>query len=326
MRNAKPVVSIICTAYNHEKYIAQTLDGFLIQKTNFPFEIIVHEDASTDSTASIIRAYEAKYPDLFVTIYQKENQYSKKNVNIRSDIVLALVRGEYVAFCEGDDYWIDPYKLQKQVEFLEKHSDYVLIHSDCHVVNENGKYIKNIIDSNKKLLMKGKKGKITKYLVKGNYIMTLTILVKSAALFEAERRIRENDNLVANIDYTLFLELSVLGSIFFDTNKTAAYRVLAESASRSTNLEKRLEFVTKTIDISRFYCHKYSISISDNYFNRVQLSAEIKELAIRKLPKKLFYSLFMGVKSDYLNAFRLKNYYYLLILIYQYLKVNHNNE
>lgn len=115
------VVSILCTAYNHESYIRQCLDGFVMQKTNFKFEAIVHDDASTDNTASVIREYAEKYPDIIVPIYQIENQFRK--TNIYSTYLYPKSRGKYIAICEGDDYWTDPYKLQKQVDFLEANPD-----------------------------------------------------------------------------------------------------------------------------------------------------------------------------------------------------------
>ena len=96
------MVSIICTAYNHEKYIRDALDGFVSQKTNFKFEILVNDDASTDRTAEIIREYEMKYPDLMRPVYQTENQYSK-GVRISHDILIPRARGKYLAYCEGDD-------------------------------------------------------------------------------------------------------------------------------------------------------------------------------------------------------------------------------
>lgn len=119
------MVSIKCLAYNHEKYIRKTLEGFVMQKTNFRFEAIVHDDASTDGTAAIIREYAEKYPDIIKPIYETENQYSKKDGSL-TKIMHNACKGKYIAYCEGDDYWTDPYKLQKQVDFLEVHSDYVM--------------------------------------------------------------------------------------------------------------------------------------------------------------------------------------------------------
>lgn len=117
----KPVVSVCCITYNHEKYIAEALDSFLMQETDFPFEVIVRDDASPDKTANIIREYEAKYPKIIKPIYEKENGYSK---GIKAGAVTyKKAIGEYIAFCEGDDYWICKDKLQKQVDFLETNSE-----------------------------------------------------------------------------------------------------------------------------------------------------------------------------------------------------------
>lgn len=118
-------VSVICNAYNHEKYIRDALDGFVMQKTSFRFEVLIHDDASTDKTADIIREYEEKYPDLIKPVYQTENQYSKRNGVIRR-LQKSRANGKYVALCEGDDYWIDPEKLQKQYDFMESHPEYTL--------------------------------------------------------------------------------------------------------------------------------------------------------------------------------------------------------
>lgn len=121
-------VSIRCFAYNHERFIRQCLDGFVMQKADFRFEAIVHDDASTDNTAAIIREYAEKYPDIIKPIYETENQYSKHDGSL-TRIMNAHTRGKYIAMCEGDDYWTDPYKLQKQVDFLESHPDYVMCSS-----------------------------------------------------------------------------------------------------------------------------------------------------------------------------------------------------
>lgn len=122
-----PVVSIVCITFMHEKYIRQTLDGFVMQKTDFPFEILVHDDASTDDTAAIIREYEAKHPQLFRCICQTENQY-QKGISPTS-ILLRMARGEFIAICEGDDFWTNPDKLQMQVDILRAHPE---CYGCCH--------------------------------------------------------------------------------------------------------------------------------------------------------------------------------------------------
>lgn len=133
-------VSIRCFAYNHERFIRQCLDGFVMQKADFRFEAIVHDDASTDNTAAIIREYAEKYPDIIKPIYETENQYSKHDGSL-TRIMNAHTRGKYVAMCEGDDYWTDPYKLQKQVDFLESHPDYVMCSHLFDVYNERNKQL-----------------------------------------------------------------------------------------------------------------------------------------------------------------------------------------
>lgn len=132
-------VSIYCLAYNHKNYISTALDSFLMQKTNFNFRIIVHDDASTDGTADILREYASKYPEKLVVILQKENQYSK-GTRIISEYIIPRCKGKYVAVCEGDDYWIDDQKLQKQYDYMESHPNcYLCAHSGLSVDAETKK-------------------------------------------------------------------------------------------------------------------------------------------------------------------------------------------
>lgn len=138
---AKPLVSICCITYNHEPYIRECLDGFLMQKTDFDFEILIHDDASTDKTADIIREYELKYPEIINPIYQTENQYSK-GVRPINKFNFERAQGKYIAMCEGDDYWTDPLKLQKQVDFLDEHPEYVLSCHNYKTLDFDGKTLK----------------------------------------------------------------------------------------------------------------------------------------------------------------------------------------
>lgn len=124
-KNNQIMVSIICCAYNHEKFIKNTLDGFINQKTDFLYEILIHDDASTDNTSLIIKEYETKYPNLIKPIYQTENQFSK-GIGVSTTYQYPRISGKYVAFCEGDDCWIDENKLQKQVDCLEKETECVM--------------------------------------------------------------------------------------------------------------------------------------------------------------------------------------------------------
>ena len=123
-RNGQEImVSICCITYNQEAYIRNALDGFLSQKTNFLYEILIHDDASTDRTADIIREYAARYPDRIKPVLQTENQYSKGLTNISGTFNFPRAKGRYIAMCEGDDYWTDDGKLQMQVDYMEAHPD-----------------------------------------------------------------------------------------------------------------------------------------------------------------------------------------------------------
>lgn len=125
------MVTVRCCTFNQARYIRSCLDGFVMQKTNFRFEAIVHDDASTDGNADIIREYAEKYPDIIKPILETENQYSKHDGSL-GRIMDSHTHGKYVAWCEGDDYWIDPQKLQKQVDFLETHPDYSMCWTDAY--------------------------------------------------------------------------------------------------------------------------------------------------------------------------------------------------
>lgn len=138
MDDNKILLSIRCLVYNHEPFLRQCLDGFVMQKTNFRFEAIVHDDASTDGSAAIIREYAEKYPDIIKPIYETENQYSKHDGSL-GRIMNAACKGKYIAVCEGDDYWIDPLKLQKQVDFMESHPDYSMCFHRARIENETSK-------------------------------------------------------------------------------------------------------------------------------------------------------------------------------------------
>ena len=130
MDNQDIKVTIRCITYNQKDYIRQCLDGFVMQRTNFRFEAIVHDDASTDGTDEIVREYAEKYPDIIKPIFETENQYSKHDGSL-GRIMNAHTRGQYVAFCEGDDYWTDPLKLQKQADFLDANPQCSLTYHAC---------------------------------------------------------------------------------------------------------------------------------------------------------------------------------------------------
>ncbi|MCI3946244.1 glycosyltransferase [Pseudomonas syringae] len=133
-----PLLSIVCPAYNQEAFIAQALDSFLSQQTRFTYEILINDDASTDGTARIIAQYAERYPTIIRPFYQQVNQYSQGLPCVPG--LFAKARGRYIAYCEADDYWTDPCKLQLQVDFLERHPDCVITYHDAFAFDENGQY------------------------------------------------------------------------------------------------------------------------------------------------------------------------------------------
>jgi glycosyltransferase involved in cell wall biosynthesis len=134
-----PLVSVLCTCYNHTQFIATALQGFVDQRLNGRIEVIVHDDASTDGSADIIRDFEARYPDVIKGIYQTENQYRLERGRV-TRIVYAAARGKYIALCEGDDYWTDPLKLQKQVDALEADPTLSMVFHNVWMRHEQSRY------------------------------------------------------------------------------------------------------------------------------------------------------------------------------------------
>lgn len=138
----KPLLVINCITYNHEPFLRDALEGFVMQKTNFPFVAIVHEDASTDGTAAVLSEYAERYPDIILPIFEKENQYSKHDGSLGRirKAAKAVTNAKYTAVCEGDDYWTYEYKLQKQVDFLESHPDYSFVFHNAPIKKIDGKF------------------------------------------------------------------------------------------------------------------------------------------------------------------------------------------
>lgn len=125
MQTQQALVTVILPTHNHAPFIAQAIDSVLMQKTDFSFDILLHDDASTDSTADICRDYAARYPEKITLIAQQVNQYTIDR-RIQSHILIPRVLAKYTAILDGDDYWVDPLKLQKQIGYLEAHPDCTL--------------------------------------------------------------------------------------------------------------------------------------------------------------------------------------------------------
>lgn len=251
--NKEIIVSICCATYNHQKYIRDAIESFLMQKTTFPFEILIHDDASTDGTADIIREYEAKYPDIIKPIYQTENQYSR-GINPYLAFVYPRAQGKYIALCEGDDYWIDPLKLQKQVDYLERNPHVSFVATNYFIYDEITKGTRKVAIS--------KRIDFYTLLKRKNQIPTLTTCIKSEYIFDYNREINPIEKNWPVGDYSLWLYLSQKGKIGVIPDYTATYNKRQISACHYTDIKKQYQFYLRVIDIARFYSTKQETSNS----------------------------------------------------------------
>ena len=273
MSDNKPLVSVFCLTYNHAPYIRQCLDGFLMQRTSFDYEVIINDDASTDGTTEIIKEYENKYPEIIIPIYHEENLYSKGERGFWNKYCLPRAQGKYIALCEGDDYWTDPYKLQKQVDFLEGHPEYVLIYTNAEKVNSKSeKVLRNSL--------KGVSGDITRYLFyRGNPVVAATVCYRRKYLLDYQTEIKKMPFKMKMGDLPLWIYLSLQGKFKYMHDKTTAYRVLQESASHSKDQEKMISFITNTRDILLYFNRQYDIGVPERVIEKRYYKSLIRNMA-----------------------------------------------
>ena len=270
-----PLVSVKCMTYNQEKYIGQCIDGFLMQKTSFPFEILIHDDCSTDDTTNIVLEYAKKYPKIIKPILEDENQYSKHDGSHHKKIDTAI-KGKYIALCEGDDYWIDENKLQMQVDFLEKNPEYGMCYSKAkQYIQSKQKFNKNFVgdafDGFEDLLKNGSR------------IPTLTTVYRKDLLDKYQKEIQPGNKGWLMGDYPMWLYFSHESKMKFFDKVTGVYRVLEESASHSVDVEKQLEFSSSSYNISKYFAELYNFEIPefdiekrlfDIYFGNFKMSGK----------------------------------------------------
>ena len=280
--NRNPLVSIDCTTYNHAPYIRQCLDGFLMQKTNFAFEILIHDDCSLDGTDHIIREYEQKYPDIIKPIYQIENQYSK-GVSISATFNYPRVKGKYIAWCEGDDYWTDPMKLQKQVDFLEANPEYGMCYTQAkHWYQAENRFRSKIRGGDHETFME---------LLDKNTVPTLTAVFRADLYRDYLEEIKPEIKHWRMGDYPMWLWLSHNSKIKFLPEVTGVYRILSVSASHSSIYETNAAFIESTFEIKKFFLERYP-----------QMNLSLDDIQQQQY-KRLFSLAFSYKKKDELTYF-----------------------
>ena len=229
------MVSVCVLSYNHEKYLRDCLEGIVMQRTTFSIEAWVHDDASTDSSQEIIKEYQQRYPEIIKPILQTENQYSKKKGSILAMHLYPKCTGKYVALCEGDDYWTDPYKLQKQVDFLEAHTDYSICFSrvKCLYVN-TGQLVDEVIVRD----MPGESSIID--LATGNYIHTPSVVFRYSPTVEC--KIATLGYCLPN-DYVFWMLYAEKGHIWKMEEPMAVYRVGSGMWSTDDSIKSEVEML-----------------------------------------------------------------------------------
>ena len=248
-----PLVSIQCLVYNHEPYLRQCLDGFVMQQTSFSFEAIVHDDASTDGSAAIIREYAEKYPDIIKPIYETENQHCKHDGSLALIMDAAMhPNSKYVALCEGDDYWIDPNKLQMQVDVMEADESIGLVHTLARVFDQQSESFKDdlwgqTINSFEEELI-------------ANRPVTLTTCFKKDLFIKARKffRSHKHENKTWKMgDYPLWLYFSYYSKTHFIEKPTGVYRLLKYSVSHSPDPQKLADFELSAYDVRFFFAKQF---------------------------------------------------------------------
>ena len=216
----KIMVSIHCITYNQSKFIGQCIDSFMMQNCNFDIEVLIHDDCSTDGTKEIVEEYAKKYPNIIKPFFEEEKQYSKGRL---IDVIRKLYnncKGTYVALCEGDDYWTDPYKLQKQVDFLEAHPEYSGCFHPVKVHWENGKTQDSVYPT--KEMIKDKKFITKDDLLKMNYIQTNSVVYRW--LFDVKNMQELIPDGILPGDWYLHLLFAQYGNIAYLPDVMAVYR------------------------------------------------------------------------------------------------------
>jgi glycosyltransferase involved in cell wall biosynthesis len=294
----KPLVSICCITYNHAKYVRECLDGFLMQKTTFEYEIIMHDDASTDETQEIINSYCRKHPNLFRTVYQQFNLYAKGIRGIAANYVYPLAKGKYIAVCEGDDYWTDPYKLQKQVDFMEDNPDVNFSMGRVQFLYQQTGEFK----PKKEFVKPGSKGLFSvKDYLKQPFSHTSTFLFRNNYL-PAPEWVSE---VLAGDQTSVIIMTGANGKIKFHDETFSVYRV-NQSSITQTNLLGMLKNNIQTFNYwNQYLDYKYNGLIKSRILENYIVYYMFKPRFVRKLYKshwmestlQFFYHIVMSFKN-----------------------------
>ncbi|MGY6522403.1 MAG: glycosyltransferase [Mongoliitalea sp.] len=268
----KPLVSICCLTYNHSKYIRDCIDGFLMQETNFSFEIIVHDDASTDGTINIIKDYVFKHPGFFITIFQSENKFSK-GIKPIYKYVFPKAKGKYIALCEGDDYWTDPLKLQKQIDFIENNQNVSAVFHNAEMVSDGNflsyhcNYSSSQVIPDEKVIFRG-----------GGLFPTASLLFRN---FFKNNPSKGDHNYLSG-DRALIYQLLLIGKIYYLNEIMSVYRIHDQGiySSSLNDSQKWLKIRYSNIDLLKDYSKKFGTN-HKKYFKKT-ISYQWKSILMKE--------------------------------------------
>ncbi len=253
----EPLVSVKMITYNHASYIAQAIEGVLRQKTAFPFELVIGEDCSTDGTRQIVFEYQEKYPDVIRVIASNKNV----GMNPNGYRTMKACRGKYIAFCEGDDYWHSPDKLQKQADHMESHPECGLVYSDFDVYQVKSK--KRISDfvQYRKWETPENPGIVDFILGKTYAIRTCTVMIRRdlyEQIIESDPCLHQSDRFPRG-DTQLWAEISAVSRLHYIPESLATYNETEESATRSKDITKMERLKIADLELLHYLCNKYNV-------------------------------------------------------------------
>ncbi|MCQ2241383.1 glycosyltransferase [Treponema sp.] len=244
------MLSILMPTYNHEKYIAKAIESALMQKTSYSWELLIHDDCSTDNTKAIAREYAQKYPEKITLLEESQNQGLIKSYKALIDIS----KGKYLAILESDDYWIDENKIQKQIDFLEQNPDYGLVAGDVITVDEND----NVIQIGKTNQSKRDTDYWYERLLCNNGLWGACSVVFLKKSFEDYCNI---DDYIAKgfvtFDHPVWLSISRHKKCKYIEETFAGYRYTASSISNSSDGKKQMEFNVGIFKLEEYIVEKY---------------------------------------------------------------------
>jgi glycosyltransferase involved in cell wall biosynthesis len=290
------MVSVDMITFGHQNYIRQAIEGVLMQETNFEFDLVIADDCSPDNTQEIVKGIIKNHPKGYRIKYFR--QATNIGMNANADFAMSNCRGKYIAICEGDDYWTDPLKLQKQVDFLEANPDYGLCHTDY------SRYIQN---TQKSVYNNTRFSPIDVFygLIKSEYpIGTLTVVFRNEIWkkYIEDIDLYSRDWLMGDLPFWLYLSTDY--KVNYQEDITSVYRVVEESASNTRDLDKMIRFDESVKEVKLFFLEKYAT----DYTNINKIKSEVEAIYIYR--KIIAYAKCNG---------NLNNFFYLL---FQFHKIN----